>query len=73
MDITRSLKGRKVECVLTNGSMLAIRCADGKELQIQWVDDNGQPINGKPVLRMAGTHIIARSAHEILHRNEVGL
>lgn len=74
MDITRQLAGRSVECVLTNGSMLMIRCKDGRELQVQWVDDNGNAIKGKPVLRMAGVHIIARrGAHEIQHRREVGL
>lgn len=73
MDITLQLAGRQVECALTNGNMLCIRCTDGRELQIQWVDDNGNPLKGKPLLRMAGTHIIARGAREILHRREVGL
>jgi hypothetical protein len=73
MDITRQLHGRQVECVLTNGHMLCIRCTDGRELQVQWIDDNGNPMKGKPVLRMAGVHIIARGAQEILHRREAGL
>lgn len=73
MDITKQLRGKQVEYVATNGHMLVIRCTDGRELQIQWVDDNGNPIKGKPVLRRAGLNIITRQVKEIEHRSEVGL
>jgi len=72
MQVHAQLKGREVEYVATNGHLLVIRCTDGRELQVEWVNDNGEPIRGKPVLRFAGVNVIAR-VKEIDHRREVGL
>lgn len=60
MEIHRALAGRQVEYVATNGSILVIRCQDGRELQVAWVDDNGHAIKGRPVLRFCGTHVHAK-------------
>lgn len=66
MDITKLLKDKSVEYVATNGHILVIRCTDGTELRVAWVDDNGIAVDGTPVLRFAGKHIIARNGHEIV-------
>lgn len=75
MQIHGQLKGKTVEYVATNGHILVVRCEDGRELQIAWVDDNGTPIMGKPMLRFCGTNIITRlqRVKEIEHRVEVGV
>jgi len=73
MQLTKEMQGKRVESVLTNGHLLCIRCTDGFEIQVQWVDDSGNPIKGKPVARAVGLHIIARGAREIKHRSEAGL
>lgn len=64
------LTGKRIEYVATNGNILLVRCTDGFELQVAWVDDNGAPIKGKPVAQFVGTNIRARPVE---HRREVGI
>lgn len=74
-DIHRALKGARIEYCATNGHLLVIRCEDGKEVRVAWVDDNGQPMSGTPVLQFLGSNIIAKPKGQsfIQHRHEAGL
>lgn len=67
MDITARLRGKKVAAVLTNGHILQIRTEDGAEIDIVWLNDNGEPIKGKPAVRQHGLRLIARGMNELVH------
>ena len=67
MDITARLRGKKVAAVLTNGHILQIRTEDGAEIDIVWLNDNGQPIKGKPAVRQHGLRLQARGVQELAH------
>lgn len=60
MDLTRQLAGRAVVCVLKTSNALVIQCQDGHEAVVQWVNENGEPVDGQPVVRFAGKHIRAK-------------
>lgn len=66
-NITTRLYGKGVESVTTNGHLLKIRCLDGSEYTIAWLDDNGVPIKGKPVLSQSGVRMIARGLQDLIH------
>lgn len=65
-DVTRVLRGKRVAEVLTNGRVLQIRCHDGTEVSIAWVDDNGAPINGKPTAALYGHRLLARGMQDLI-------
>lgn len=60
--IHHTLTGQIIDYVATNGTILLLRTTTGKELQVAWVDDNGNPIKGKPAIRFSGTHVLALPA-----------
>lgn len=66
MDITRALRGKTIAAVMTNGIVLQIRTSDGAELNIAWVDDNGQPLKGKPTAARHGYRLIARGIQDLI-------
>lgn len=66
MDITRRLRGKTIGDVLCNGHILQIRTADGAEINIVWLDDNGKPLNGKPAVAQVGVRLIARGVQELV-------
>ena len=55
--IHHQISGRRVHYVATNGNILLIKMEDGRELQVAWVDDNGNPIKGKPAIRACGLNV----------------
>ena len=56
------LSGQEIDYVVTNGTCLVIRTTTGKEVHVAWVNDNGEPISGKPAIRFAGVNIHAKTA-----------
>jgi hypothetical protein len=60
-DLTRLLRGRVVADVWTNGTALQVRTKDGTEMTVGWVDDNGVPIKGKPVILQHGYRLTAQT------------
>lgn len=66
MDLTRQMQGREVAYVGTNGRLLYIRMKDGAEIVVGWVDDNGHPIAGKPVVERRGFRMNARAVADII-------
>ena len=58
-DLTRQLQGKLVEAVYSNGCTLQIRTRDGAEINVQWVNENGDPIRGRPVVTRKGWRLKA--------------
>lgn len=67
MDLTARLRGKRIAAVLTNGHVLQIRTADGAEINIAWLDDNGAPIKGKPAAAQHGVRLIAAGIQDVIH------
>jgi len=72
MDLTRQLRGKQVVAVLMNGHILSIRTADGAEVNVRWVDENGATLKGRPVIDTRGWRMRAHY-REIISGKEVGL
>lgn len=66
-DITSRIVGKRVAAVLSNGHVLQIRTDCGAELDIVWLDDNGLPLKGKPVLASSGVRLQARGVRDLIH------
>ena len=71
MNLTAKLHGREVEGVYTNGSQLLIRTADGSEILVAWVDDNGVPIKGKPVVSQSGYRLLAQGINDLIYHPRI--
>ena len=67
MDLTLRLRGKRVAAVMTNGHLLNICTEDGAELTIAWVDDNGVPIKGKPVVAQHGVRLKMRGLQDLIN------
>lgn len=67
MDLTRQLRGQRIAYLATNGRLLSIQLDDGQEIVVGWVDDNGKPISGKPVIERRGRRVNARGLADMLH------
>lgn len=65
--LTQRLLGKRVAAVLSNGHTLQVRTDCGAEIDIVWVDDNGTPIKGKPVLAGSGVRLQARGIRDLIH------
>lgn len=72
MQITQRLLGKQIAEVMTNGHVLSIRTADGSHVDIAWVDDNGKPIKGQPVLRSRGIILKAEGMRELIDLRAAG-
>jgi len=73
VNITLRLGGKKVREALTNGHTFVLVMDDGSEAVVVWVDDNGLPIKGKPLLLSTGARMRARGLNELLSSNAMGL
>ena len=62
-DISMRMAGKTIELIMKSNERLLIRCEDGTEMQIAWVDDNGKPVKGHPVIKWFGRHVRAKTAH----------
>lgn len=59
--IHRHLSGKRIEYVARNGELLVIRCTDGSEVRVKWVDVNGNAIKGEPAMAFLGLNIHAKT------------
>jgi hypothetical protein len=66
MSLTAELCGQRIAAVMSNGNTLALQFHDGSELQVAWVDDNGKPIKGKPVMRSKGFYLRAEGLQDLI-------
>lgn len=67
IDITSRIVGKRVAAVLSNGHVLQIRTQCGAELEIAWLDDNGLPVKGRPVIAGSGARLLARGVRDLIH------
>lgn len=73
MSITLRLAGKRLREALTNGIELVLVMDDGSEAHVMWVDDNGVPIKGKPILWNTGVRMKARGVQELINAASAGL
>jgi hypothetical protein len=66
MSLTMRLQGKRVAQVMSNGHILSIRCDDGSEFNVAWVDDNGQAIKGRPVVQSRGGRLQAAGLRDLV-------
>jgi len=67
IDITSRIVGKRVAAVLSNGHVLQIRTECGAELSLVWLDDNGVPLKGRPVIAESGVRLQARGIRDLIH------
>lgn len=73
MHITKLLAGKTVECVLQDGYSLIIRCRDGSQVRIAWVDPKTQqPLQGEPVITSVHGMQLEADARRALQPQIVG-
>ncbi len=60
------LAGGIVGAVALAIAAIAIRCHDGTEVNIAWVDDNGTPIKGKPTAALYGYRLLANGMRDLI-------
>lgn len=65
MDITARLRGKRIAAVTTNGSLIRMTMEDGSEMDIAWVDDNGRPLKGRPMIGNYGVRLQAAGIKDI--------
>lgn len=70
MDLTQRLRGHQVAAVMTNGHVLSIRTESGAEINVVWVDDNGEPIKGRPVVQSRGVRMKVEGFQEIVSHQQ---
>jgi hypothetical protein len=66
-ELTQRIAGKRVAAVLTNGHILQLRMHDGSEIDIAWVDGDGRPLRGKPVLLSTGVRLVAAGIRDLFH------
>lgn len=62
MELSERMRGERIDMILSNGHVLQIRLGNGHEFNIIWVDDNGNPVKGKPVLTNNGWRLKANAS-----------
>jgi hypothetical protein len=70
MDLTIRMTGKTVQAVYANGYVLSIRCADGSEINVVWVRDNGEIVKGQPMLLNSGARLVSRDINELFKTPE---
>lgn len=60
--LSHMLSGKEIEHVLRSDRLLVIRCTDGTEVRVAWVDGNGDPVTGQPAIAFVGRNVIAKVA-----------
>lgn len=66
MDITVRLRGKRIASITTNGTLLRLTMEDNSEMDIAWVDDNGRPIKGRPMVKDFGVRLHGHGIKDIL-------
>jgi len=60
--ITDFVRGRTIEEVWKNKSILLMKFKDGDSVEIGWADKDGNPVEGEPVMIRRGRHVFAKTA-----------
>jgi hypothetical protein len=56
------LAGKTIGEVYRNDELLVIRCQDGSEIRVAWVDEaSGRPVKGRPAIAFHGRNVVPRS------------
>lgn len=66
MSLTVRLHGRKIDSCWSNGYLLSIRCSNGEEINVKWVDSNGKAIKGTPVIETSGARLKAERISDLI-------
>ena len=56
------VRGRTIVEVWKNRSILMMKFSDGDSVEIGWADENGNPVDGEPVMIRRGRHVLAKTA-----------
>lgn len=59
-ELHRLLSGKTIQYVAKNDQLLVVRCTDGTEVRVCWVDGEGRPVRGEPAVHFGGLHVLAR-------------
>lgn len=65
--LTARLFGKQVKEVISNGHLLKIVMADNSEVTIAWLDSEGRPLKGKPVITQSGARIKIEGLQDALY------
>jgi hypothetical protein len=66
MELSNALRGREVAAVICNGHIVVIKCHDGREIRVAWLDENGETVKGTPVLEGHGFRLRAEGIRELI-------
>ena len=66
MSLTIRLHNRQIDTCWSNGYLLSIRCTNGEEINVKWVDSNGKAIKGTPVIETSGARLKAERIQELI-------
>ena len=72
MDITKRLRGHEIDMIMTNGNVLSIRLANGAEVNVRWIDHNGEVIKGLPVIETIGLRLNCSGFKELVTGASLG-
>jgi hypothetical protein len=61
--VTEALHGRTIAEVWANGNEMVFRCTDGLEVTVDWTNEDGVKVPGRPRVRRAEWRIYAKTAH----------
>ncbi|MBK8772454.1 MAG: hypothetical protein IPM06_18810 [Rhizobiales bacterium] len=70
-DLTSRLYAKQVREVITNGHLLKIVTSDNSELTIAWVDGEGRPIKGHPVVVESGARLKAEGIKDVMYLPQI--
>lgn len=70
-EITARLFNRVVRQVMTNGHLLKVTTADNNEVTIAWVDGEGRPLKGRPVVIQSGARIKCEGINDVLYLPQI--
>jgi hypothetical protein len=61
-DLSMRLAGRQIEAIMKTQNTLVIRCEDGTECHVAWMNEAGDPTEGEPAVVWFGRNVLAKTA-----------
>lgn len=58
--LSNLLYGKQLAEVLKTDQLLVIKCRNGDEIRVAWVNENGEPVKGRPAIAFFGREIVPR-------------
>ncbi len=65
--MTMRMTGKPIHSIMKSNERLMIRAENGDELHVAWVDENGKPVKGRPIIVWYGRRVLAKTAHLGVH------